>query len=385
MMDPKNDATYSVRLVKDVAVFDGLRPEWDRLAGRQGSHMPFLCHDWFRIWIEHCLEEKDLLVIVVHERNEPVLIAPFVIGQERYKGTIKARKIELMGNVHSPVRTFLFADPTSAKRSDWLTQVMRFLKTECSKWDVMELEGIPEEGGTFEFLEGAADAAFRSRSYTCYSNLMLENIDYSGDVYWGKLPSRVRNELKRRKKRLSEVGEVATEVGTNEAEFGRHMECYERVREKSWKNPEKNGKFLREIRRMAAKRGWLRCGFLLLDGVPIAAQIRMVADRTAYFMEALHDSDYNKYGPGHLLRAELIRRFIDVDGVSRIDQVRGDESYKKEWMSDGVVRLRKGLTVFNKSWRGKLLALLVTDLLPKVEKSERLNAARQGLARRFGR
>jgi len=385
MMDHKMDATYSVRVVKDVVSFDELRPEWDRLVDRERSHAPFLCHDWFRIWVEHCLGDNGLLVLVVQEEGEPVLIAPFVVGRERYKGTLKARKIQLMGNAHSPVRTLLFADQDSERRSDWLHRLLLFLKQDYREWDVMELEDIPEEWSTFELLEKGVNEEFKSRSYGCFSNLVLENINYSSDGYWKRLPSKVRNELKRRQKRLSEMGEVETEIGTSETEFTRHMEYYERVREKSWKNPERNREFLYEIRRMAARKGWLRCGFLLLDGEPIAAQIRIVADGTAYFMEALHDTGYNKYGPGHLLRAELIRQFIDVDGVNGLDQVRGDESYKKEWMSDGVVRLRKGLTVFNRNLRGTILAFLITDVLERVEKSERLRAARRRLAGRLGR
>ncbi|MCD6322101.1 MAG: GNAT family N-acetyltransferase, partial [Clostridiales bacterium] len=111
--------------------------------------------------------------------------------------------------------------------------------------------------------------------------------------------------------------------------------------------------------------------------IPIAAQIRIVNAETVYFMEALHDSDYDKYGPGTILRADLTKYFIDVDHISEIDQIRGDESYKKYWTPNR--RERKGVFVFNHTLQGQLMAFLMTTVLPFMQKHPSLIAIKKRL------
>ena len=134
-----------------------------------------------------------------------------------------------------------------------------------------------------------------------------------------------------------------------------------------------------ETRRMAAEKGRLRYGFLFLDNSLIAAQNGLVSNRIVYFMEALHDSDYDKFGPGAILRLELIKYFIDVDHVTEIDQVRGDESYKKYWTTNE--RERKGITIFNHNLKGQFLGFLMTTVLPFIEKHPPLLSAKNKLSK----
>jgi hypothetical protein len=182
---------------------------------------------------------------------------------------------------------------------------------------------------------------------------------------------------------LAEIGTIKVQIGTDEASFDQYMNLYYKVRESSWKSPENDKHFHYDIRRMAAKKGWLRCGFLFLNDKPIAAQIRLVANRIVYFMETLHDSRFNKFGPGHILRLELIKYFLDTDRVIEIDQVRGAESYKKYWTPSGRTRNRKNIQIFNNNSKGNLLAFLMTTVFPVFEKHPFLSTTKQALSNFF--
>ena len=89
-------------------------------------------------------------------------------------------------------------------------------------------------------------------------------------------------------------------------------------------------------------------------------------DRNNHFQSNRRDktenSEYKKFGPGTLLRAELIKYFIDHDKIIEIDQGPGDESYKANWTSKK--RDRKGIEVFNNSLKALFLKLLMTKILP---------------------
>ena len=375
---------FDIRVLTDIDKLAGVRLEWDELAESQKSFFPFLCFDWFRIWLEFFQGRNDLLALMLYRNGQLVAIAPFLCGIERFRGVARTRKISLIGNVHSPVRNFIIRDGSMEIRKASIRKALDFFRRTWREWDVIELESLPEEDGTVTALEGAMrEIGVRGRTYTCYSDWYSDGIDCSGEAYLDGLPKKIRYELRRRKRRLAEMGEVRIEIGTDVSNFDRHMELYYEVRAKSWKSAESDREFLVEARRMAAEKGWLRCGFLLLDDEPIAAQIRIVSNGIVYCMEALHDEAFNKFGPGHILRSELIRHFIDVEAVTEIDQGRGDNSYKKYWSPLGKVRERKGVTIFNDSWRGRLLGVLMTEMLPAMEKYPRLLSMKERLSKRL--
>jgi CelD/BcsL family acetyltransferase involved in cellulose biosynthesis len=373
------DNGYSIKAITDMDHFNTLRPVWNGLLESHTSHVPFLCFDWFRLWLKHFLKDNGLLILLLCKGDSTVAIAPFIIRRENFKGIMRARKVCLIGNVHSPIRNFIFGDLSNEARQKFSSQILLFFRKQFRQWDVMELDSIPEEDSGFDILKVAvAKTGLKSRQYSSFADWYLDVINSSGAEYIKRLPKKIRGELRRREKRLAELGNVRVEIGTNELTFDRHMDLYYKVRQKSWKSPENDRTFHCDIRKMAAKNGWLRCGFLLLDGTPIAAQIRIVSNRIVYFMEALHEAKYNKFGPGNILRSELIKYFIDIDHVTEIDQVRGGESYKKDWTSNE--RGRKGITMFNHNLKGQFLGFIMTTILPLFEKHPSILSAKNKLS-----
>jgi CelD/BcsL family acetyltransferase involved in cellulose biosynthesis len=299
---------------------------------------------------------------------------------EKYKGILKVTKIELIGNVHSPIRDFIYGDNAFLLKKKSLSYILSFFSHDFKEWDVIDLESMPEESACYQLLIRALKKAeFQRRDYFCYADWYLEGINCSGDEFLKLLPKRMRSELGRRERRLKEIGDIRIEIGTDDNNFTGHMNMYYAVRERSWKSPESDQDFHCEIRGMAADKGWLRCGFLLLNDNPVAAQIRIVCNRTVYFMEALHDSDFDKFGPGNLLRAMLIKYLIDVEHVTAIDQGRGDDSYKEDWTPER--RERRGITIFNGTLKGRTLGFLTMKALPYIQEQPFLIAAKRNISR----
>ena len=369
---------YAIKVITDLEGFYQLQPEWDRLLESHKSHVPFLCFDWFRIWLKHFLREDGLFIVLLYEQNLLVAIAPMVFARESIKGILKVRKVSLIGNVYSPVRNVLFNDLNKEARQKYWSKILLFFTEHFIQWDVMELDSLPVEDDTFDILNNVvARLNLKSRQYFCFADWYLDGIDFSGEEYINRLPKKTRNEIKRREKRLKEIGTLEVVRGINKISFDQQMNLYYQVRRKSWKSPESDQDFHCEVREMFDQEGWLRCGTLFLNDIPIAAQIRVVHDGTVYFMEALHDSDYGKYGPGTILRAEFTKYFIDVEQISEIDQIRGDESYKKYWTPNR--RERRGITIFNNNAQGQLMAFLMITILPVIKKHPLLMAIKKRL------
>lgn len=361
------DDSYSVGIVRTWDRFLSLRETWDTLVEQHGSHHPFLCHDWFRIWLKHFQGTSGLFIAVVTKDGIPVLIAPLLIINDKYKNIANARKIEFIGNHHSPIKCFIFGENEKSQRTDSLIALFRFFKFDYKNWDILELDSIPVE--TFpccNLKDIAYSYGFSVRDFVSFNDWYFDAIDHSSQAYFSNLPKKIRDELKRRQKRLEEYGSVNFFIGKNQHDFRRHMDLYDSVRSRSWKHPEKNKDFLSETREMFVSKGLLRCCFVTIDDTPIAAQLRIVSNGTAYFMEALYDKHYKNFGLGNLLRWKVIQHLIDIEKVSSIDQIRGDEDYKEYWTP--FKRNRIGVTVFNTSLKGQFIRVIMMAAVPVTKK-----------------
>ena len=277
------------------------------------------------------------------------------------------------------MRKFIFGHLTDNAKIDIAEHIFLFLRNQFRHWDVIELDYLPDEDYSFHILSQAiSKCSMNNKQYICFGNWYLDNINYSGDENIGRRSQNTRKQLKKRMRRLNEVGNLAVKIGKEKEEINYYMGLYQQVRAKSWKHPEMDPAFHEDFRRIMAEKGWLRFGFLTLNGSPIAVQIRIVCNRTAYFMNTAHDSKYDKFSPGTLLRTEFTKYLIDADNVLEIDTLKGDEPYKKEWTPER--RERRGITIFNNNLKGYFLAFIMITILQNVEKHPYLSSFKRNLS-----
>jgi CelD/BcsL family acetyltransferase involved in cellulose biosynthesis len=146
--------------------------------------------------------------------------------------------------------------------------------------------------------------------------------------------------------------------------------AYETVYAASWKQPEPHAGFMPGLIRAAAGLGQLRMAIAWLQGQPVAAQVWMVAGGRADIYKLAHDEAHKETSPGSLLTALLMQHVFEVDGVTVVDYLSGDDGYKRLWMSQ--VRERRSLLAYKlSSARGLALAAraaaagLVKSVLPR--------------------
>lgn len=374
---------YSIKIVTDLSDFEKLKPRWDNLAEKQGVYMPFLCFDWFKVWLEHFLNGNKLLILLLYKGNEIVTIAPCLIKEGRFKG-IGVRKIELLGNVYSPIRYFLCGSLGDEEREEYFYLVFRFLREFSRNWDTFDLTAIPEEGDCFDSVKRAVGkAGLKYLEYFCYGDWYLDGINYSGEEYFKRyFTSKLRHNIRYRERKLEERGKIEFKIIEDEESIDKYMAHYYGVYSKSWQKQEGIGPtFHLDLAKMAAKHGWLRLGFLFLDGVPIAAHFWVTCNAYGFILKSVYDQNYKEYGPGKILTLRMIKHGIDVDRIGGIDYVQGDEPYKEEWTPKR--RERKGILIYNNSIRGKALEVLERKILPVVNKNKHLRKFKESISKRL--
>jgi CelD/BcsL family acetyltransferase involved in cellulose biosynthesis len=372
------DREFQIKVIQDLNEFANLESEWNGLVKSCGRHVPFLCFDWFKIWLKHFLRENKLFILLVYRRDDLLAIAPFTFKIDKFKGMISIKKIELIGNFHSHVRNIILGNLSNDAKRLSLGALFHFLQNEYTDWDVIELDSMPEENIAFSILkEIIAEKGLKQREYFCFGDWFLDGIDSSGDEYLKKRSKNTRSGVRKKKRRMEKLGHLEFRVGTEEEKLDEYLALYEEVRGKSWKHPETDRAFLKESRFMAAKKQDLKFGFLFFNGSPIATLFSIISNNTAYLMEVVYDSEFDRFSPGEIIHGEFIKYLIDVDRITEVDALRGDEPYKESWTPQR--RERRGILVFNKNIKGKFLAFMMARIFPVSEKNQYVLSATKRL------
>jgi CelD/BcsL family acetyltransferase involved in cellulose biosynthesis len=361
-----NQDHFLIKIIQNYDDFEKMKDIWNYMAEQSKYYVPWIRWEWFNLCIKYFLKANELYILLLYRDNILVTIAPFWRRQEIFRGVMNVRKIEFIGNTYSPIKFFLFKDMHDQERQDNLIEIFSYLKKQ-KEWDVIELDSIPEEKNNFANLKHAVDKKYlKHKEFFCFGDWYLDRINYSYADYFNRLPRNRKQEIERRKRRLEELGAIEFRVGKDRDKLDYYLDIYHKIRDKSWKANEADQNFLKEFREFTIDQNWLRFGFLFLGDQPIAAQIRMVVNNTAYLLSTVYDPEFKKYSPGLILLAEMFKYFIDLEEVQEIDNLKGDEPYKKEWLP--ARRERRGILIFNNNVKGNLLAFIVLSMLPVFEK-----------------
>jgi hypothetical protein len=375
---------FSIQKIESIEEFKGLKNIWDELLDGKKHYRPFLDYDWFELWLDHFLNNNRLFILLCEDQNRLKAICPFLIKKEKLKG-IPVKKIELIGNIYSPVRNFIIGKLSDGEKEGFLLNLFDYLKT-SAKWDLIDLNPLPDEDFDFMgFTRLLNKSGFKSKEYFCFGNWYLDDIDFNGNQYISSRTSNIRENIKRYSRKLQKMGKLQFVMVTNSSneELDHYMDLYYTVYHASWKAPEMDPSFHRDLAKLVRGKGWLRLGFLFLDTSPMAAQLWLVCEGVAYIAKLAYDENYKKLIPGVILSSEMMKYVIDIDRVKEIDYLIGDEPYKKDWTPNR--RERKGILIFNNNFKGDCLALMMIKAAAVIEKNRYLKQMKRKISRYLNR
>ena len=331
-----------------VTAYDGLDelpPGCGPLFEEAGKASFFLSLAWFRNLAGQALpQDCRVRIYVAHDGDDVRGILPMKFPAGR---RLAGRKLEALSNYYSSLFMPLVAS------ADCLQEITDEIARE--RWDSVDLHPMAQDSPVFGDIEAALKHSGMSvQQYYCFGNWYLKVNERSYKDYSNALPSKLKNTLKRKGKQFSAMAsrmEIITGIdGVDSA-----IAAYQKVYDSSWKIQEPHPGFMPGLIRLCAVHGWLRLGLVYLDEEPIAAQLWIVKDGIAAIYKLAYDEKFAKLSAGSLLTAKLMEHVIDVDRVSEVDYLTGDDEYKRDWMSDR--RERWGIIAYNRhTLRGILMS-----------------------------
>ncbi len=151
--------------------------------------------------------------------------------------------------------------------------------------------------------------------------------------YLSARPSMLRNTWKRKGALLLRSAKAKFRLYRRGEGIESYLAAYESVRERSWKDQEPIPSFIPQLVGVAAGLGALRFGVLDVDGAPAAAQFWIVWEGKATIYKLVYADALARFSPGTLLTMHMLESVLEEDRPVEIDFGRGDDAYKKLWLS----------------------------------------------------
>jgi CelD/BcsL family acetyltransferase involved in cellulose biosynthesis len=362
-----------VEVVRDEQAFLAIGHEWDALVERAGIDHPFLRHDWVRAWWECFGTGKELYVVTVRSGGLLVGLAPLMRTRCRMYG-LPVRRLELMANDHTPRFDFVVADGAD----EVYVEILEHLRMQAPSWDVVMLPELSGASRTVEVLARLARTrAIRSGIWSAGSSPKI-SLDGSFDAFLATLSTNRRATLRKRMRRLQQLGPVALEVVDDIAELPEALQDGMRIEAAAWKGAAGTAiasdanvrRFYFQIAERAAQSKALSLLFLKVGGKRIAFAYCLRQGRTLYLLKTGYDPEYAEHSPFNVLMMLTIEAAFR-EGIQTFDLLGSEDPWKVAWTPLRTERLWLFL------YRGTLSAL--TIYLIKVVMLPRLKRARSRL------
>lgn len=311
-----------------LGLYDSFAPDvvgpWERVLDRDTEANVF-CHPaWLRAWWES-LGSGDLLIALVWDGDEPVAVFPScTCGNEE-------GLLSLLGS--QDVTDEQVPTAVVGREIEALSFFTQWAFTDGG-FDRIGFHSVIADNRWLDVIDTVAKNDGREVSRQQIDVAPAIELPKSFDEYLAGLSGHDRHELRRKRRRLSELGEWtvrrADDVGW-ESDLAAFFEFHRQA------PGEKAGFFTPErerfFRRLAADLflfGLARLDVLDLNGEPVACTFSYDFRADLALYNSSFRPDLAKHAPGMVLVGSLIEQAIS-EGKSRFDFLRGDEAYKKRF------------------------------------------------------
>lgn len=292
--------------------------EWDDLCDRVGAS-PFVRPSWMLPWYE-AFDRSGACFVTASAGGELVGVLALV---RRFGSLFSAT------NWHSPIYSAVARDAEVGRA---------LLEAAMHAAPALVLRFVPAESQTATSFAAVGETSRLS----LHSRRLLESprveIHEPWDTYEKGLSKSMLKTLRRRSRRLEELGETEIEVVTDSEHAGARLTEGLELERAGWKG--RNGtaiavdprlaRFYGQVVASAADSARLSLAFLRLNGRAIAFHLDLVDDGVLYGLKGTYAEDLGQLSPSRILRHERIKQAF-ADGLSRYEFLGADEPYKADW------------------------------------------------------
>ena len=347
-----------VEVITEEERFDAIEPLWNPLLDRSAARTLFLTHEWMRTWWRFYGAGRELCILLFSDGDEPVGIAPLcrdrkgfrqveleitgsdrmlLPGGRRKDGPFSLNELGFLGS--GPICSdFLDVFCLPGYEDAVADRLIDYSLSTLGDWHVLTLTEIPGHSPVLRRLRERCDGTGRFRLVHRYPSLSAA-LPASYDAYLETLTRKSRyNARKKIREIQARHREVRYELHQDPATLGEAMDHFIRLHQQRWNDDGLPGVFVRPEfigfhQAMAAiglARGWLRLGFLVIDGDRAFSLYGYRYGDRLYLYQQGSALGYRRQNLGYAALALSIRGAVQ-EGIASYDFLRGDMAYKAHW------------------------------------------------------
>jgi hypothetical protein len=356
---------YQVREHTTISDLQLLAAAWDALALAFAGPAIFGTFEWAEAWWKcNAPPGHRLLVLSVWDGARLACVAPLMIRRGWF-GPFPVSTIEFIstwkfaGSAASVLGSMDFV-AAGEDREGAVDAVLQYI--DKKDWQLLRLHPIREDSRSIPRLKDWGTR--KGRTFVgrhVFDNAVLRS-EGSEEGFRSHLSPKFKARLRQAGAKLRRRGSVDFVEHTIPGDVPGAFERIIEIERHSWKwekgiaitSAVYRG-FFPEIALSAARRGWLRLGFLRLNGRDIAYSLIVIAGETATFLKTGYDDAHDDCSPGSLLMDWTFDR-LARGGARRIDMFSGDWEYKQRWQA--IPEPHCEVHVFNRGPYARLLHTL---------------------------
>ena len=325
--------SVEVHEINDFEEFKQIELEWNELLADTSYNVPFLRHEWFINWWRHFGDDHRLVVIIARESGKLVFAMPLM---EKHLFIFGSRFVVLQSQTNS--HSFRYAFLLKQGKTGIMNKVWEYLRNRPSPWHLLIMQEMPVDAVTHDTLLKAAD------EYSHHIGLWSKGlspylaIDSDWDSYLASLNKKFRSNLKRRRKKLGELGDVSFNCHTYGTSIDSTLQQGLELEQRGWKGA--NGSaiacspklvsFYSNLANIAAEKGWLRLSTLNINENPVAFDFGLEYNSQRFCMKIAYDPDHHKSSPGQLLAADILTSCFEHN-IREVDFLGTETKQKLDW------------------------------------------------------
>jgi CelD/BcsL family acetyltransferase involved in cellulose biosynthesis len=350
--------------VLDRAGFDALEPEWLALLERTSHDAPFYTHAFLRCWLDAFAKEKPIRCIAVRDASGLRAALVLVERREGFYG-LPATVLSGAANVHSARFDLVArADDPAAIQAVWSALAEL-------DWDVLELPDVPPEGAARALIELAKTAGRTTGLWESMQTPFIP-LGVSKEALMERLTAKFRSNLRRRRKKLAEQGDITFERYTGGPELDAKLDEGFALEAAGWKGKEGTAissdaatrAFYSALAHASAKAGTLSLFFLRAGGRAVAFYFALTHAGICVLPKLGFDESLSQASPGHLILEDVLADCCDR-GLREFDFLGPNMPWKQEWTDK--VRVHHWCYAFGDSLRGRALHAAKFKVAPGVK------------------
>ena len=305
---------------------EDVEEEWEAILPSCSTNTVFVTPWWQRTWWRHFGEDSELRVLVFHDNDLTLGIAPLML---------RDGVIGFLGDTD----LFDYHDFLVPRGGEDQFYESLFGYLDAVAWRKVDLKSVPHNSPTIRYIPPLAERRGYTVEVVEEDVAPIAYLPSTWDEYMAGLSKKDRHELRRKIRRFEAAGTGGQHVYSSVESLQLHMEEFFRLHRISRQDkaefltPEREEFFL-DVAVEFAARDQFKLTFLELDGVRVASCIIFDYLDSNLLYNSGYDPDYSDLSVGLLNKANAVKEAIDT-GRRTFDFLRGDERYKYHLGAEG--------------------------------------------------